>query len=521
MMNNKSIAIRVIVSLGLITVLGFVSYANVFDGKFIWDDGYLIKNNPLVQNWAKLPSLFVTDIGAGAGHAFNSYRPLQMLTYLVDHTLWSSDVRGFHFSSILNHVLAAWAVFGLILVLYKDRLIAFTAGAFFVVHPVHTEAVAYLSGRADSLAAIFVLLAILFYIKGLETQAPKWFAGTVAAYILALLSRENALVLPALLLLYQYSFKKKSSFATLGTLFAVSILYIVLRTTVFDFHIDGNIPETLLWQRLPGFFVAVFNYLRIIALPLGLHMEYGNTLFSFNDPRAVAGIMILAVALALIFERRKQRGPVFFGLSWFFICLLPVSNLYPINAYMAEHWLYLPSIGLFLIAAWGLSLLFQKDVYRRAALAASAVLLILWVGLTVLQNRHWKNETAFYEHTIRYARDSPRMINGLAMAYFSDGRTANAIRVYEQAIRDFPAEAFYRSNLGALYMAGHNIGKAEKLFKQAVEIDPDFANAHSNLAVIHFQRKQYQLAIKHADRAKDLGMVNDKLLRTLEQYREP
>lgn len=339
-------------SLFVIAGLGFLVYSNSLKGEFIWDDNWLVKDNAAIQHWSGIPKIFLRGIESGIEY---SYRPLQAITYLIDHSLWGLKPFGYHLSNIFFHVLAAISLYGLIYVLFQDWLLAFLTSAFFVVHPVHTEAVSYIAGRSDSLALLFMLVVIILYVKTLESKNRWCYVLALVSYLGALLSREHSVVLPVVLLLYHYAFKKKFWAKGFIPVLLVTLTYIFLRVTLLKplLYVAQNLST--LWQRIPGFFVALSTYLRLLVLPVHLHMEYGSNVFSISEPRSAGGFLLLLSALFYILKEKRRRSLGFFSVSWFFLTLLPVSNLYPINAYMAEHWLYLPSVGFFLIVARGFS----------------------------------------------------------------------------------------------------------------------------------------------------------------------
>ena len=172
---------------------------------------------------------------------------------------------------------------------------------------------------------------------------------TLFFYSLALLSRESALVLPLLILLYHYFFRKKINSVIFMPVCGLAFLYGVLRVTLLRNLLSEMEYSSTLLQRLPGFFVAVTNYLRLLVAPFNMHMEYGNKEFAFTNPQAILGIIIFASLLAVAVKQKEKRPVFSFSVLWFFVALLPASNIFPINAYMAEHWLYIPSIGFFMI----------------------------------------------------------------------------------------------------------------------------------------------------------------------------
>jgi len=176
----------------LIIILGFAIYGNSLYGQFIWDDKYLIEKNITITNWSNLPRIFTEDIVSGAGRRSQSYRPFQMLTYMIDFSLWKSDVRGYHLTNVLLHILVALGIYGLIITIFKDNLLSLLTGIFFVVHPIHTEAVTYVSGRADSLAFfVYGALLYLLYKKLILKRCSTVFSYALKLFFSLIIEREQ------------------------------------------------------------------------------------------------------------------------------------------------------------------------------------------------------------------------------------------------------------------------------------------------------------------------------------------
>jgi tetratricopeptide (TPR) repeat protein len=493
----------ILISCTLIITLGFVVYANSLSGKFIWDDNNLIKYNTYIKNWSKFPALLGTNIAAGAGKKYSLYRPLQMITYILDYSFWRFDVRGYHLTNILLHILVGLSIYRLINILFTDNLLAALCSILFVVHPIHTEAVAYISGRSDPLALLFLLLCFIFYIKYYHTERISFYILMLLTYILALLSRETSLILPLLLLLYHYYFKKKVKSNAFLSILGIVFVYILLRITVFRDLLAGY--NTTLLQRIPGFFVAITNYLRILFLPVDLHMEYGNKLFYFSQPQAMLGIFILLSLMFVIFSKRNSNKLLSFSLSWFLISLLPISNLYPLNAYMAEHWLYIPSIGFFLILAKLICYIFRDKNFKLLAGVFAVLLVFFHSYLTIKQNSYWQEPIIFYERTLVYNPESPRIYNNLANEYNLIGKYEKAIALYEKAIELSPAYVDAYNNFAATY---RDLGKQEKtiaFFEKAIAINPRYMQTYINLAITYLRIGKYEKAIPLYEKAIELN----------------
>ncbi|MCX5680262.1 MAG: tetratricopeptide repeat protein [Candidatus Omnitrophica bacterium] len=492
----------VLISIALIIVLGFAAYANSLNGQFIRDDNDLIRDNPYIKNGISNALVYFTkNIAIGSGQKWNSYRPIQMITYAAEYPVWTLNVIGYHLTNILLHILTALFVYWLINILYNDNLLSLIAGALFVANPLHTEAVAYISGRADSLSAVFLLLCLIFYIKSVSLKRVIFYIPAILTYILAVFSRENSLILPALLLLYHYTFRVKIKLKWFLPILGVTFIYIFLRATVLKFSLSNIVYTTTLLERIPGFFAAVTDYLKLLLLPLDLHTGYGVVVFSPAHPKVISGILISVFLLIYAFKKRKTRSPAFFSICWFFISLLPQSNLYPINAYMAEHWLYLPSIGFFLLLSEGLSSLCKTEKFKILGAAFVIILLGISLSLTIGQNKYWKDPVSFFKRTLGYTPNDYVTYNLLGNAYEHSGNVADAVKAYKKAIEVNPNYEIPRYNLGTIYYNSGRKDEAIGLYKKAIEIKPDYSQAYLNLGSAYYDTGKTEEAIAAYEKA--------------------
>jgi tetratricopeptide (TPR) repeat protein len=501
-MNREKVLI--VTHLLLIALLSLIVYGNSLSDKFTWDDNAFIKNNQYIKSWSYIPKLFTENLGLGVGKVYIFYRPLQMLSYTMDYSSWRLDARGYHLTNIIFHILAAFSIYRLISLLFGDRGLSFLTSILFAVHPVHTGAVASIAGRADPIATALLLTSFALYIKNIRGWNIGAYVCMLLCYASALLSRENTLVLPLLLLVYHYAFKEKFDKKLFLPILGLAAFYIILRLTFFNRFLFQGFGSSTLLQRLPGFFAAIAQYVRLLLWPFGLHMIYGKGLFGWNDPGVIIGIVIL---LSLIFSaliKKKTDRLYFFGVSLFFITLLPQSNLYPINAYMAEHWLYIPSIGFFLIVAKGLLSLYRKKNFLIVISILTAALLAFYSFLTVRQNNYWRDPILFCERTLKYAPDSEWMYNNLGNAYYAAGRRQDAVAVYKRAIELKPDFDYAYYNLANAHSGLGRKEDAVLLFQKAIDINPNYAHAYNNLGVIYYELGRNEDAITSYRKAVDI-----------------
>jgi len=473
-------------SLALIVLAGVLVYANSLGGQLVWDDETLVQYNPYIKDWSHLPKIFTSRLGSVAKEAGAFYRPVQTFTYLVDYSLGRLNVFGYHLSNMIWHILAALSVFGLIRMLFRDGKLSLLTALLFVVHPIHTEAVSYISGRADSLAVFFMFLSFIFYLKHSERGGILVLGAMAVSYVLALLSKEISLILLPLIFFTHYALKKPVNGKALGILIGTLIGYGLWRGLVIGSATmaAGEVPP--FFVRLPGVFVALTNYFRLLILPFDLHMEYGGLLFRWSEPKAVIGAVLLALVLFYTFRKKGEDPFFFFAVGWFFLTLLPSSNLFfAINAYMAEHWLYIPSVGFFLIVARFLTKWYDAPKKRGLALAVMTGLLVFFSILTVLQNRYWNNGINFYKRMLHYAPKSSRLYNNLAKAYHDAGKDSELIKILRSAIQLQPKNALAHNNLGNAYKGTGNFEEAIRSYQEAIKIDPKHAGPYYNLSTIY------------------------------------
>jgi len=297
------------------------------------------------------------------------------------------------------------------------------------------------------------------------------------SYALALFGKEVSLILPVAAVFYHVAFGVRIRRASLFILIAVAAGFLALRAGVLSSTLPHLISQGSLTQRLPGFFIALISYLKILFWPAGLHMEYGNFLFPWNDPRVVAGAAVLGLLIwAFMWCRRRGLATAAFGIGWFAILLLPQSNLYPVGAFMAEHWLYLPSIGFFVIVALLLKQLIENDRLRNIGVAIFLIVAGGYTALTMAQAAYWKDPVHFYERTLKYVKTS-RFCNNLGRIYAQQGDHRRAVELYEDALASGNPTAEVYVNAGVSYGALGMNSRAEEMFVRALALNPRSAEA--------------------------------------------
>jgi len=505
----------------VMVIVGVALYANTFHNKMFWDDNDFILNNQFVHDWSNFPKFFSQNLIAGAGLISNYWRPALLTMFSFEWHIWHGNPLGYHITNTLIHIADAILLTLLISKLFKNKSIAFFAGLIFLIHPLQTEAVTYVNSLGDSLSVLFIASGLLLYLKFLQTQEKPHdstaYLGSVGLFILALMSKETAIIMPALIFLVDFFFqnadsiyiKIKNAFYRVWPYFTLALFYIILRATALNFNNSFNLYgkqnlfTTNILVRIFTFFKILTTYIGLLFWPNHLHMERSMSLATSLSPAVVLGGLIFFLLLGLAIWKIKKYPILSFGIFWFFICLAPTSNIaVPINGLLYEHWLYLPMFGFWLsvfsifhspLMGEGGARLAERErgwAKRRVRVIIPIYLLIatyvfIFSFKTISRNHEWRDPINFYNQTLTYAPNSYRIINNLGMAYSDTNDFNNAKIFYEKAIALDPANAVAYHNLGNLYKENGKKDLAIHNFNIAIQKDPKFIYSYNALAQLY------------------------------------
>jgi tetratricopeptide (TPR) repeat protein len=397
------------------------------------------------------------------------------------------------------------------------------AALVFGIHPLNTEAITYISGIADPLCALFVLLGVIAYVKAgnEKRRRPKrvLLLVVVLSFILALLSRESAVMMPGLLITADIFNKRneiktwrdlKNPLKNIAPFLLIDLLYVISRLTILNF--TKGLPGTglvfglPLHERILTFFHALLLYVQLMFAPLHLHMErFLSAEKTLLSAPVLAGGAILALMIFLIFKTYKKTPEVSFGLAWFLIALSPSTNiLMPSATALAEHWLYISLPGFF----FALFVLFEKfssGKKYRFVLLVFLITWIVWIGnLTILRNRDWANPTVLFESTLKESPNSARAQSNLGLAYGKNGEYDKALRHFARAIELKPNDPLTFFLRALLYEKMGKTAEAMRDHEHSVTIDAN--NTYSTAYLLNYYSKK-----------NDVSKVRSLLERVLEK----
>jgi len=504
LLSNPIALVKKILPALFLAAVVFAVYAPALRNGFIWDDTALILRDPLIRSWRLIPEGLQHFLFIDAT-ASDFYRPIQRLIYTLDYGAFAFRPMGYHLTSILCHLAAALALLLLgeeLVGLFgveerKRRRIAFFAALAWAIHPVHTSAVVYISGRADPLAAAFGFLGLYSAIRSSRaTGANRWtlLIGAGALFLLSALSKETGigfLLLWAAILLLK---KRWTEFlpATVVLIF-VAVTYLSLRLPAE--HVPApalHAPAPLLVRPIVAA-RAFAEYAGLVLLPVNLHMDRDvethpeggsaerTNIAAWRELQTLLGILLAAGAVYWLIRSRKQDAAVFACLVLAALSYLPVSGLFLLNANVAEHWIYLPAAFLFLAAGLAISKFSIPNIMLGSALAVW----FLFLGArTWIRTLDWKDQRTFLERTLASGGDSDRMLINLAGLELNEGKFDSAKEHLTQALRKEPNQPVAILHLASVAIRQNDFSTARELLKRATKMPLVDAQAYELLAVL-------------------------------------
>jgi protein O-mannosyl-transferase len=494
-----------IIHLGLLFVLIFSVYSNVLSGPFLWDDEALVKNNPAITDWRNIPTFFsFSSWPTEDGTSF--YRPIQLITYVCDYTVWGLNPYGYHLTNVFLHFLVCASMYFFFTAIISAPGAVFCATALFAVHPVHTEAVSYISGRADLLAAFFLVITVFgFYHLSVQKKKTLSVFLLLVTFLGALLSKEVATVACIVVFICIYRRKKRRviQYVFIVGMIIVTALYWYLRLEATDVAIAYDIYGFSFTERLRLAVTVFAKYFILMLAPISLHMEYA--VFPperFRSPVFIySALFALALVISSFYVGRKFRVKAALSTLWYIVFLLPVLNFVPINATFSEHWLYIPMIGITFLFAQIFSQISNKKV-QVLFLCCNIVVLGLLGFRTYQRNHDWTDPARFYQGILDYNPYNVKVLYNLGNEYLRLKEYEKAIASYQKILavstrydlrtRGQGADVLLirlltktYNNLGNAYRARKDYQSALSAYEKSLMLSPEHMLTHKNIASLY------------------------------------
>ena len=491
---------------------------------FVFDDNFIVKANPYITSVRHIPSYFTEHIWSNLVLTHkNYYRPVFLLWLLGNYKTFGTDPLGWHLSSLLLHLGSALMLYLLALRLIRQRFAALAASLFFGLHPLQVENVVWASASTELLGTFLALAAMLCYLRSLEVTARRLLllATSVFLYALAVMAKETAIILPAIIFLHEWLGRPASlaplvrrprAAAFLPALreslpFGVTaIAYVAARVAVL-----GGVGTTVVqmtrrvWMlTIPSILQA---YLVHVVWPARLSAFYDYPYITEFSVRSVLlpSAMLLALALLLFAAIRKTPGAQL-AVAWMVLPLLPALDIpvFPRGEILHDRYFYHPLVGLSLLVGFGLAALARRCTAPapRMALYSSAAAVALLLGIaTFHQTAFWTDDFALFSRGVAVAPHSGFANNNLGALLLSRGQWDEAMADFRKAVEHSPDFYLAHYDMGLAYYRVGRFSEAEACFKRALALAPEDPESNLSLGMTYFRTGRLPLAIEYVRKA--------------------
>lgn len=473
----------------VLTCAILLTYGNSLLNGFVWDDRDIIVNNAMNKDLSNFAELFSSADSTISGNQQTYFRPLNRLTYMLDYQIFGLRPAGYHIENIIIHLLTAILLYLMALKLIGKPVPAFIAALIFAVHPVNAEAVNFISTRNSLLSAFFVLLTAITYLHAEAVNRRPYYYLSGLFFFMGLLCKEPTLMLPIVLFLFGMADYRKFKARIGEKLFSVlpfvlaTVIYLALRANALSSVIGGSGIVDGLWDRLLQNIYIIPKYIAIILFPIRLNAYYSLPQNYLIEAAWLIPVWIVIITAFLLLD--KTKTVVRFGLLWLAVNFIPISNIVPIpSAPMAERYLYLPAIGLWLIAADQAYALYERSAFKKTLLVSGAAIMICLAVITVNRNGVWRDNITLYTHMVKMNPDSAMAHFSLGLANWERNEIPRAQAEWKRTAEIDPRYFNVLAFLGQSYVRINSFEEAEYYYTREIEEYPDDATSIYNLALL-------------------------------------
>lgn len=490
--------------LSFLTVLVCLSYANGLNNAFVSDDLRVIPQNP-----------HLTDLGFIFSNPLSSPR---LLFYMLAFKIGGLNPIFYRLINIFFHTCTVWVIY--MLLTYFTRIhknlikkpVPILTASIFAIHPIMVESVTWISGGSYSQNGFFLLTTFFLYVISKEHQ--QFYFIALVSYLFLLGSAPYAIVFPIILFLYEFSFgtiKKTSKkilpfFGLLTILVGSYFLQINQRISALATEYSQAKGLDNIFIKIPA---AITTYLQLIFWPENLSFYHSQ--FIFSPIEYLLRLLFFCLFIMLIFFSFRENRLIFFWLSFFVISLLPTLTPLRIAWIVAERYVYIGSLGIFIAVILLLQKYFEQKKTRTFAFSVFGIIVVLLLGRTILRNIDWKNEDNLWFATAKTDPLNPLNHNNLGDVYIRHGNLEKAAEEFGIAIKLDPNYFNAYHNLALTY---GKMGKKEEAlanYHQAIKINPRLWQSYQEIALIHYQDKQYEKAYQYMEKAISVSPDNVNL----------
>ncbi|MDP4685435.1 MAG: tetratricopeptide repeat protein [Salibacteraceae bacterium] len=501
--------------LALVFIVCFALYGKTLRYQLVLDDDLVISNSFVQEGVAGIPKIVTSGYLAGFNGESTTYRPMPLVMFAIEKSLFDGKPLQSRFIHILMYVLAGLFLWKMLLFWFPNqKMLAFIVTLLFLAHPIHTEVVANLKSRDELLAFLFFTLMFISFHRYVQVKQIRPLLFSLLWFLLAMLSKESAvmlLVLVPLSLWFIYRQSMLNMAKMTWPFLAVFVVYFGLRWLVLG---DQNAPEerfiinnafvhaTGALDRITNSAHLLYLYFAKTIWPTQLSWDYSFSTIQAIAPSSAIGLFSLVFAGVLVVVLAvftPKKSTLVFLLSAFILMLIPVLNLFIlIGANFAERFLFLPSLFLVIAVVWLVfeaTSKFQVAKNRTALSIIFVAVFLLFSGQTINRNTDWESNETLFAASLITNPESARVQTSVGTVYRQKAEQSRqqqtqavnyekSVKHYKQAIEILPEtyDAWY--NLGVIYQSTGATDLAQNAFEEVLQIDETHPDARNNLGVI-------------------------------------
>lgn len=500
-----------------VPLIAILVYIPSFNADFTLDDVLIVEENTYIRSIDKIPEIWTSHYWAGKLDATDKglYRPLTLTTYNLQYALSGASAPAFHIVNILLHALVCFVLMWFVNRIFLDERLSLLSGLLFAIHPIHTEAVSGIVGRAEIMAALFILLAMICYHQWIHSGKIKWLAGLLLATTAAITSKEHGFLIPVLIGLqetfYFFKYKKHTVRDQKKWIAWLTVTVLAIAWWIFRNTITGKAASHEMWfsvsptDRMATALRTTAEYIGMHLLPLHLSADYWINevpIVGFGNIAVLLSILVISGLLLATWLVRRQWTAVSWGILFFFLMLLPVSNfLFAAGFLKAERILYIPSIGLIMVMAWLLIRLFELKNFRIPAIGLACLLVLFYTGKTISRAADWQNNYTLSIATLKTSPDSPRFNNMMGLELKARKQGKEAMAYFEKAVQSNPNHVPALVNLGLAYRSAGRHQESADILERALELNPNTLATYVNLMSAYRSLNDNKKNLKVAQKA--------------------
>ncbi len=491
----------------LILILGltFLAYSNTLFHQFVWDD------HSFILNWPQIRSFDLNFLLSGNQPEFHLgvYRPIRNLFYTLAYFFWHTQPFFYHFQAIIIHLLLTTLTFFILQKITHHHLPSLLATLIFALHPIHTEAVTWVTASFDLISFIFFLASFFYYLS--TTKSSQTISYLFA--FLAIFSNEISLTLPLIITTHFFLFRPQTSspFKKLSPYYFIAAVFFLIRFSYIPHfsrqlfpwppgHTFFLIPQLLSTYFLQLIFPFSLNTNHQFApnLPSLFHLDYNphlpTSIPSLTQPQTLIGMFLIILFILLFFYFRRSHPQISFSLAWFIITLTPILQFFPQPIIYAERYLYLASMSLSLLLAHLLSTC-SSPLRHHATIFIILLITPIFFFTTYFRNLVWFSDITLWTKTLDQNPTSAAALNSLGAGFSNQGDKYTAILYFQAATTANPSLLFYQRNLAQHFELTHQYHQAIHIYLQILNSFPNSPNIILKLASNYHRVGETQTAL--------------------------